>query len=84
MGVTSDEDLEPDYARWHRSETSDNPVLLLRRAAGLEDSNTEGQRRAARMLALFYGWTNLDVPGLDRSHWERQALFDKVGALSKR
>src|ERR1700730_13686607 len=36
------------------------------------------------MLALFYGWNNVDVPGLDRSHWERQALFDKVSALPKR
>ena len=70
--------------RWHRSEASNNPVLLLRRAARLEDTSIEGQRHAARLLELFYGWTNLDVPGLDRSHWERQALFDKVGALSKR
>ena len=54
------------------------------RAARLEDTSIEGQRHAARLLELFYGWTNLDVPGLDRSHWERQALFDKVGALSKR
>jgi hypothetical protein len=84
LGVTSDEDLEPDYSRWHRSEASDNPVLLLRLAAGLEDTSTEGQRRARRMLALFYGWNNVDVPGLDRSHWERQALFDKVSALTKR
>jgi len=36
------------------------------------------------MLELFYGWTNLNVPGLDRSHWECQAFLEKVGALSKR
>jgi hypothetical protein len=33
---------------------------------------------------MFYGWTNVDVPDLSRSHWERQALFDKVRVLPKR
>lgn len=36
------------------------------------------------MLGLLYGWTNVDVPDLSRSHWERQALFDKVRVLPKR
>ena len=84
LGITTDEDLEPDYARWHRTKESDDPVLLLKLAVGLELTSTEEQERARRMLALFYGWTDLNVPGLDRSHWERQALFDKVSALPKR
>jgi hypothetical protein len=84
LGVTSDEDLEPDYVRWHRTKESDDPLLLLKLAAGLEDTSLQRQKQARRMLALFYGWTNVDVPGLDRSHWERQALFDKVSALTKR
>ena len=84
LGVTSDEDLQPDYVRWHRSKESDDPLLLLKLAAGLEDTSIQRQKQARRMLALFYGWTNVEVPGLDRSHWERQALFDKVSALTKR
>jgi hypothetical protein len=84
LGITSDEDLEPDYARWHRSKEGDDPELLLKLAAGLEETSIERQSRARRMLKLFYGWTNLNVPGLDRSHWERQAFFEEVRALSKR
>jgi hypothetical protein len=83
LGITTDEDLEPDYARWHRTKESDDPVLLLKLAVGLELTSTEEQGRARRMLALFYGWTDLNVPGLDRSHWDRQVFLEKVGALRK-
>ncbi len=83
LGITTDEDLEPDYASWHRTKESDDPVLLLKLAVGLELTSTEEQERARRMLALFYGWTDLNVPGLDRSHWDRQVFLEKVGALRK-
>jgi hypothetical protein len=84
LRVTSDDDLEPDYARWHRSKESDDPELLLKLAAGLEHTSTERQSRARRMLALFYGRTDLNVPGLDGSYSERQPVFDKIRALKKR
>ena len=83
LGVTSDEGLEPDYVRWHRSKASDDPVQLLKLAAGLEPSSTEAQSRARRMLALLYDWTDLNVPGLDRSYLDREAFFEKVRALNK-
>lgn len=83
LRVTSDEDLERDYVRWHRTKESDDPLLLLKLAAGLEDANTQRQGQARRMLKLFYGWTDVNVPGLERSHWDRQVLFEKVGALKK-
>jgi hypothetical protein len=84
LSVTSDDDLEPDYARWHRSKESDDPVLLLKLASGLEPASTERQSLAHRMLALFYGWTDLNAPGFDGNHWERKAVFDRIRALKKR
>lgn len=84
MNLKNDEDLEPEHARWHRSKESDDPLLLLKLAAGLEPASTERQSRARRMLALFYGWTDLNVPGLDGNHWERQAVVDRIRALKKR
>jgi len=86
VGVTSDEGLEPDYARLYRNPESDDPVLLLKRVAGLglELSSDEARQLARRMLKLFYGWTDLDVPGHDRSYWEQKAMFDKLRAVKKR
>ena len=86
VGVTRDEGLEPDYARLYRNPESDDPVLLLKRVAGLglELSSDEARQLARRMLKLFYGWTDLDVPGHDRSYWEQKAMFDKLRAVKKR
>src|SRR5439155_10510321 len=32
LAIGRDENLEPEHVRWHRSEDSDDPVLLLKRA----------------------------------------------------
>jgi len=86
VGVTSDEGLEPDYARLYRNPESDDPVLLLKRVAGLglELSSDEARLSARRMLKLFYGWTDLDVPGPGRSYGEQIAMFERLRAVKKR
>src|SRR2546422_120465 len=86
VGVTSDEGLEPDYARLYRNPESDDPVLLLKRVAGLglELSSDEARQSARRMLKLFYGWTDLDVPGPGRSYGEQIAMFERLRAVKKR
>jgi len=86
VGVTRDEDLEPDYARLYRNPESDDPVLLLKRVAGLglELSSDEARLSARRMLKLFYGWTDLDVPGPGRSYGEQIAMFERLRAVKKR
>jgi hypothetical protein len=84
FGFTKDEDLEPDYVRGYRDKVCDDPVLLLKLATGVEDVSVQRRKWAGDMLRLFYGWTNLDVPGLERSYWDRQAFLEKFGALKKR
>src|SRR2546427_18482 len=86
VGVTRDESLEPDYARLYRNPESDDPVLLLKRVAGLglELSSYEASLSAPLMLKLFYGWTDLDVPGPGRSYGEQIAMFERLRAVKKR
>jgi len=84
FGFTKDEDLEPDYVRGYRDKACDDPLLLLKLATGEEDTSIHRRNWAGDMLRLFYGWTNLDVPGLERSYWDRQAFFKEIGALRKR
>jgi len=84
FGFTKDEDLEPDCVRGYRDKACDDPVLLLKLATGVEDVSVQRRKWARDMLRLFYGCTNLNVPGLERSHWERQAFFKEIGALTKR
>jgi hypothetical protein len=83
LGVATDQDLEPEYARWYRSKESDDPVLLLKLATVLESASFEEQRRARQMLALFYGWTYLDL-SIKSSYLEREQVFERVRALKKR
>jgi hypothetical protein len=84
LGISKDEDLEPDYARWYRLPESNHPSQLLKLAAGLEDASPERQKRASRMLQLFYGWTDLNVPVSPRPYGELAAFFEKVQSLKKR
>ena len=84
FGFTKDEDLEPDCVRGYRDKACDDPVFLVKLATRLEDTSTQRREWAADMLRLFYGWTNLDVPGLERPHWDREAFFKAIGALRKR
>ena len=80
LKIIKDEDLEPEYRRWYRLKQSDDPVELFKYAVGITPPPTgDKELNARKMLDLFYGWT-----GLDRSHSEREQLFDELRALKKR
>ena len=85
LKIIKDEDLEPEYRRWYRLRQSDDPLELFKYAVGITPPPTGDKvLNARKMLDLFYGWTDLSYPGLDRSHSERELLFDKLRALKKR
>ena len=77
--------IRASYVRQQKTDQRDAAHLLKRVAGlGLELSSDEARQLARRMLKLFYGWTDLDVPGHDRSYWEQKAMFDKLRAVKKR
>jgi uncharacterized membrane protein len=84
QGITRDEDLEPDYSQWHKDPESDDPGLLFKLAVELEPSGEERQKRAIRMLDLFYGWTDFELPGLDHPSVEYEQVCVKLRAWKKR
>jgi len=83
LTIASDGDLEPEYARWYRREDSNDPVLLLKLATVLESASSAEQERARRMLAMFYGWTDLSL-SIMSGYGERERVFNQVSARKKR
>lgn len=83
LNLKSDEEVEPEYARWYRDRASDNPVILVEIASGLAEVPAARRDWGCRALRLFYGNINLDDPRL-HDQWRRESFYKELRALKKR